>query len=40
MTGGALALLAGLCATVAGLLLVPVISKIGNQSEKNQDGDN
>ena len=40
MTGGALALLAGLCATVAGLLLVPIISKIGNHSKKNQDGDN
>ena len=40
MTGGALALLVGLSATVAGLLLVPVISKIGNHSKKNQDGDN
>jgi len=35
MTGGALALLAGLCATIAGLLLVPIISKIGNHSKKN-----
>ena len=40
MTGGALGLLAGLCATIAGLLLVPIISKIGNHSKKNQDGDN
>ena len=40
VTGGALALLVGLSATVAGLLLVPVISKIGNHSKKNQDGDN
>ena len=40
MTGGALALLAGLSATVTGLLLVPIISKIGNSSKKNQDGDN
>lgn len=40
MTGGALALLVGLSATVAGLLLVPVISKIGNHSIKKQDGDN
>ena len=40
VTGGASALLVGLSATVAGLLLVPVISKIGNHSKKNQDGDN
>jgi len=40
MTGGSLALLVGLSATVAGLLLVPVISKIGNHSIKKQDGDN